>query len=132
MFVKKVEPSFNDIDAMGHVNNTKVLSWFSLCLNDVFKLFTPDLDTNKWRLIMAKVEVDYHEEIRLGQEVEITTYISKIGSSSFTVTQEAYQNGRVVCVGKSVLVHFDHSKKEKMEITGALRNRLSGHFLDKT
>ena len=44
MFVRTIEPAFYDTDALGHVNNTRLPAWFELARNDLFRLFTPDLD----------------------------------------------------------------------------------------
>ncbi|MBS9403012.1 acyl-CoA thioesterase [Halomonas sp. TRM85114] len=128
MFVRTIEPAFYDTDALGHVNNTRLPAWFELARNDLFRLFTPDLDPRQWRLIMARMEVDYRAELHYGQEIEIRTYLSRLGKSSFTVTQEARQNGQLTNVGHTVLVHFDHQTKRAVPIEGALRDALAAHL----
>ena len=55
------EAQFSEIDLNGHVNNTRYLDWF----DDLF-----DLDFHKehaWR----SVQVNFHNEIRPGEKVEI-------------------------------------------------------------
>lgn len=128
MFVRTLEPAFYDTDALGHVNNTRLPAWFELARNDLFRLFTPDLDPRKWRLIMARMEVDYRAELQYGQEIEIRTYLSRLGNSSFTVTQEARQNGQLTNLGHTVLVHFDHEAKRAVPIEGDLRDALTAHL----
>jgi acyl-CoA thioester hydrolase len=128
MFVRTIEPAFYDTDALGHVNNTRLPAWFELARNDLFRLFTPDLDPRKWRLIMARMEVDYRAELLYGQEIEIRTYLSRLGNSSFTVSQEARQNGQLTNLGHTVLVHFDHQAKRAVPIEGDLRDALTAHL----
>lgn len=128
MFVRKVEPAFYDTDALGHVNNTRLPAWFELARNDLFRLFTPDLDPRKWRLIMARMEVDYRAELQYGQEIEIRTYVSRLGNSSFTVSQEARQSGKLTNLGHTVMVHFDHEAKRAIPIEGELREALEAHL----
>nr|WP_281187372.1 thioesterase family protein [Halomonas shengliensis] len=128
MFVRTVEPAFYDTDALGHVNNTRLPAWFELARNDLFRLFTPDLDPRKWRLIMARMEVDYRAELQYGEEIEIRTYVSRLGNSSFTVSQEARQGGKLTNLGHTVMVHFDHDAKQAIPITGELRQALEAHF----
>lgn len=128
MFTRRVEPAFYDTDALGHINNTRLPAWFELARNDVFRLFVPDLDPRKWPLIMAKLEVEFHAELFYGQEVEIRTWISRLGNSSFTVTQEARQNGVLANLGHTVLVHFDHQHKRAVPIEGELREALAAHL----
>lgn len=87
MFTRTIEPAFYDTDALGHINNTRLPAWFELARNDLFKLFTPDLDPKQWRLIMARIEIDYRAELFYGHDVELRTYLTRLGNSSFTVTQ---------------------------------------------
>ncbi len=128
MFVRTIEPAFYDTDALGHVNNTRLPAWFELARNDLFRLFTPDLDPRKWRLIMARMEVDYRAELQYGQEIEIRTYLSRLGNSSFTVSQEARQGGTLTNLGRTVLVHFDHETKSAVPLQGELRAVLEAHL----
>ncbi|MBW6390394.1 acyl-CoA thioesterase [Billgrantia antri] len=128
MFVRTIEPAFYDTDALGHVNNTRLPAWFELARNDLFRLFTPDLDPRKWRLIMARMEIDYRAELHYGSEIEIRTYVSRLGNSSFTVTQEARQKGELTNLGHTVMVHFDHATKRAVPIAGELRAALEAHL----
>ena len=128
MFVRPIEPAFYDTDALGHVNNTRLPAWFELARNDLFRLFTPDLDPRRWRLIMAHMEIDYRAELHYGADVEIRTYLSRLGNSSFTVTQEAHQSGTLANVGHTVLVHFDHETKRAVPLEGPLREALAEHL----
>lgn len=127
MFVRTIEPAFYDTDALGHVNNTRLPAWFELARNELFRLFTPDLDPRQWRLIMARMEIDYRAELHYGSDIEIRTYLSRLGNSSFTVTQEAHQEGQMTNIGRTVMVHFDHQSKKAVPIEGALRAALEAH-----
>ena len=128
MFVRTIEPAFYDTDALGHINNTRLPAWFELARNDLFRLFTPDLDPRQWRLIMARMEIDYRAELYYGHDIEIRTYLSRLGTSSFTVTQEARQNGVLANLGHTVLVQFDHDAKRAVPIEGELRRALEAHL----
>lgn len=128
MFTRTIEPAFYDTDALGHVNNTRLPAWFELARNDLFRLFTPDLDPRKWRLIMARMEVDYRAELQYGRDIEIRTYLSRLGNSSFTVSQEARQDGVLTNLGHTVMVHFDHRAKKAVPIEGELREALQAHL----
>lgn len=128
MLTRTIEPAFYDTDALGHINNTRLPAWFELARNDLFRLFTPDLDPRKWQLIMARLEVDFHAELHYGADVEIRTWLSRLGNSSFTVTQQAWQKGRLTNTGHTVLVNFDHERKTATPIQGALRKALETHL----
>ena len=61
--------------------------------------------------------------------MEIRTYVSKIGNSSFTVYQEAWQNGVKKATGEVVLVYFDFNNQKSMRIPDDIRKDLSEHLL---
>ena len=44
---------------------------------------------------MVHSEFNYLKQIYYGYDVEVRTYISKIGKTSFTIFQEAWQNGQL-------------------------------------
>ncbi|MFC2992779.1 MULTISPECIES: acyl-CoA thioesterase [Halomonas] len=127
MFTRTIEPAFYDTDALGHINNTRLPAWFELARNDIFRLFTPDLDPRKWRLMLARIEVVYFGELQYGSEIEIRTYISRLGNSSFTVSQEAWQAGKMTNLGRTVMLQFDHQAKKSIPIDGELREALEAH-----
>ncbi|MHB0776899.1 acyl-CoA thioesterase [Halomonas sp. WWR20] len=130
MFTRTLEPAFYDTDALGHINNTRLPAWFELARNDLFRLFVPDLELRRWPLILAKLEVEFLAELHYGQDVEIRTWLSRLGNSSFTVTQEAWQNGRCAARGHTVMVHYDHQASAAQPISPALRETLSQHLVD--
>lgn len=130
MFTRTLEPAFYDTDALGHINNTRLPAWFELARNDLFRLFTPDLDPRKWALIMARLDVEFLAELFYGEDIEIRTWISRLGNSSFTVTQEAWQNGRPGARGNTVLVHYDHGSKRAASLPDEVRHALEAHLID--
>jgi len=128
MFTEKLMPRFSDTDALGHINNTKVPVWFEGARVPIFKLFMPDLDLKKWQLIIAKIEVSYHEQLFYGQEVEIRTYISRIGNASFDVYQELWQHGEKCVSGIAAMVNFDYQIQSSKKISDEIREQLSQHI----
>lgn len=125
MFKKSFSTGFSDTDSLGHINNTKFPIWFENARDPIFKIFVPDMDPKKWNLILVKVEIDYLAQAFFGKDIEIQTFISKIGGSSFIVTQEAYQERIQVACGNSTMVHFDYEKQTSKKIEGPLREGLS-------
>lgn len=132
MFTEIVTPRFGDVDGLGHINNTVIPVWFELARNPIFRFFTPDLSLKlgEWKLIMARVEFDFLAELFYGSDVEIRTYIIKIGNSSFTMAHEAWQNGRLAVKGKAVTVHYDFVNKKAAAIPADIKSRLSEHLVE--
>ena len=131
MFKTKVTPSFGDIDGMKHVNNNRILEWFELGGLDIYRYFTPDLDLDfeNWKLIMVRKEADFVGQLRFGEDVEIRTYLLKIGNSSFTVGNEVWQNNELKAKGKTVIVHFDYVTQKSVPIPDDVRKKLEEHLI---
>lgn len=124
-----VTPRFSDIDGLGHVNNTVIPNWFEQARNPIYQLFNPTMNFKEWNLILARFEVDFVSQIFYHQDVEVRSWISRIGRSSFEVYQETWQNGQLCSKGKTVLVHFDFKTQKSTEIPVEFRKQLDNHFL---
>lgn len=132
MFIETIEPGFYDTDALGHINNTRIPAWFEHARQPIFRMFVPDLSRESWNLIIARIEVNYHAQLNYGKEVEIRSWIRKIGNASFHVGHEARQGGTCSASGTAVLVHFDYLAKRSLPLTADQRAALEAHLVDHT
>lgn len=130
MFKLTLSPRFAETDALGHLSNTTLPIWFEDAREPLFKLFNPDLDVKAWSLILARIEVDFIRQIYYGSEVVIRTYVTEVGNSSFTVLQEAWQNGELAARGTATLVHFDYKTQKSSVIPGHVKEQLDAHRLE--
>ncbi|MEH6594465.1 MAG: thioesterase family protein [Colwellia polaris] len=130
MIKESIKPRFCETDGLGHINNTVVAQWFEGARDPVFKWFTPDLSLSNWKLILAKTTVEFHAELQYGAEVELKTYISRIGNSSFDVYQEAWQDDKKCASGTAVMVHFDHKNKKSQKISAATIDTMKANFIE--
>jgi acyl-CoA thioester hydrolase len=131
MFSTTVSPRFGDIDGLGHVNNTVLPIWFEIGRNPIFRLFSPDLDLSPdvWHLILVRTEFDFLRQMYFRSEVEIRTFIAKIGNSSFTVGHEAWQEGELKVKGQAVLVYYDFKLQKAIPLPDSAREVLKAHML---
>ncbi|MGB9978564.1 acyl-CoA thioesterase [Methanobacterium sp.] len=131
MFTEKVTPRFGDADGLRHINNTALVEWFEVGRNPIFRMFTPDLDLSyeKWKLILVRTEFDYIGQMYYGVDVEIRSYITHIGNSSFTIGHEAWQDGELKAKGKAVLVHFDFLNQKSIPIPDSIKTQLHEHLI---
>ena len=102
---------------MGHVNNAV----FSTYLEESRIGVLGGLNA----FILARVEIDFRSELRLGEEVEVRTRCSRIGSKSFDLEHEIAAGDRVVAEAKSVLVAYDYSLGASVTVPAELRRRLT-------
>ena len=130
MYKEAFNVRFYETDALRHVSNTVVVGWFESGREPIFRLFTPELDLNNWPLILASYKVDFLKQIFYGSEVEVHTYIGRLGNSSFDVYQELWQNGEKVATGTTTMVHFDYTQNAAVKIPSAVLAELENHLVD--
>ncbi|MCE5215212.1 MAG: acyl-CoA thioesterase [Methanobacterium sp.] len=131
MFSIKVTPRFGDTDGLRHINNIALVEWFEVSRNPIFRIFTPDLDLSydKWKLILVRTEFDYIGQMYYGEDVEIRSYITKIGNTSFTIGHEAWQDEELKARGKAIIVHYDFIEEKSKPIPDSLRKSLEKHLI---
>jgi len=131
MYTIIVSPRFGDIDFLGHVNNSVPSFWFELARTPILKLFDPELTVNKktFPLIVAHTEYDFLSQMFLKHEVEIRTWISRIGSKSFTIRHEAWQRGNLCVKGNAVIVHYDFNIEKSTPIPEDKKKFLEKNYI---
>ena len=124
MFSTLVTPRFGDIDGLRHVTNTVLPIWFEQARNEFYFYFNTELNFEKWNLILVRFEIDFVNQMYYGKDIEIHSWVSRVGNSSFEISQEAWQNGVVGAKGKTVIVYFDFEKQKSMPIPQDIKDQL--------
>lgn len=124
-----IRPRVSETDMIGHINNVAVVAWLEEGRSYMIREFA--LDHGRLPpFVLARLEVDYRQQIHFGSEIRVITSVERIGNSSATLVQEVRQGDAVCATGRSVLVHFDHDEQRTSPITGALRDGFSRHLAD--
>jgi len=133
MFSIKVTPRFGDIDILGHVNNTVPPVWFELARTRIMKVFDPELKLTRqsFPLILVHTDYDFTGQLYIQPDIEIKTRVSKIGTKSFTITHEAWQEDRLGVKGNAVVVYYDFNSEQSMPIPEDKRKLLEEHLDNK-
>jgi acyl-CoA thioester hydrolase len=56
--------------------------------------------------------------------VQVSTYISRIGTSSFDVYQELWQQQKKCATGTTTMVHYDFQTKQAVAINDEIKAQL--------
>jgi acyl-CoA thioester hydrolase len=115
-FVHRDRVRFRDCDAMGHVNNAVYSTYLEEARIGVLG--------NLSSFILARVEIDFRAELRMGEEIEVRTRCSRIGTKSFDLEHVIAAGDRVVAEAKSVLVAYDYDLGGSVPVTEELRRLL--------
>jgi len=130
MYTITVTPRFGDVDSLGHINNTVPAAWFELARNPIIDIFDPskELKRETFPLILVHADYDFVSQVYYKYEVEIKTYITRIGTKSFTVYHEAWQQGKLCVKGNTVLVNYDFNTEKSVPIPEDKRELLARHL----
>ncbi|WP_339346672.1 acyl-CoA thioesterase [uncultured Sphingomonas sp.] len=95
---------FQDLDAMGHINNVA----FAALFEDARVRFNRALGrmdrADGLRAVVARNEVNYLAEGSYPDDVEIATGVTRIGNRSWDVAAVMHQHGRAIATCDTTLV----------------------------
>ena len=109
-FFLKLAPRWGDMDALGHVNNTKFFTYDESVRLDYFqRLMSGDAKFwNEYGLILAHIEADFVAQLKPPVELDIGFRIAKIGRTSLGSEAAMFLGEKLVAVTRGVLVWFDY------------------------
>ena len=111
---------WDDLDAMGHVNNARYLTFaqearfeWSFAKNPMAAS-----DNTFLRMVVARAEVDFFEPIyEGGRFVDVEISVEKIGNSSFVVLYTIGDGGKTFAKVKTVQVAISLETKKSRPLT---------------
>ena len=85
----QVQLRFNDIDALGHVNNSVYFQFFDLAKTEYFAGLEVNADINWCRpsIVIANVNCAFIEPTVFQEPVEVLTQCARLGNKSLTLLQ---------------------------------------------
>jgi acyl-CoA thioester hydrolase len=118
---------YADLDRQGHVNNAVFATYCEI--GRVAFLYRSDkpLAPEGATFVIARLEIDFLSELYWPGSVDIGTGVSRIGRSSFGITQGVFSQGRLAAAAQGVLVMMDARTRRSMplpEMTIAALNEL--------
>jgi len=112
---------WDDIDAFGHVNNAKYLTY----IQEARFLWSSIIE-----MVVARAEVDYMEPIyEGGRFYDVNLWVESIGNSSFTMAYEVVgDNGVVHAKVKTVQVVISMETKKSRPLKDSERDFLNSYL----
>lgn len=114
-----VQLRFNDIDILGHLNNSVYMELFDLAKVNYFETVRPDWhDWNEVNVVIANINCDFLVPTFLHDHVEVLTAVTHLGHKSLTLEQRLVDasSGQVKSVCRTVMVGFDVAAGHTTEI----------------
>lgn len=124
-----VQLRFNDIDILGHVNNTVYLSFYDLGKALYFRAVRKDYNFQQVETIIANVNCAYMEPILFGDEIEVLTRCEAIGEKSFRLLQclRDKRTGHLKSACETVMVSYDPKLKASAPLPDAWRQAIAAY-----
>jgi acyl-CoA thioester hydrolase len=121
----EVQLRWSDPDSLGHVNHARALS-----LIEDARLALGSGGPPGVGLILARLEVDYLRQLyyRVGERLCVRSWVTRLGTKSFTVRQELSQDGEVAIRADVVMVLFDFATDSSRPMTEAERAHWSQYL----
>ena len=126
MFKKIITPRISETNITGHIGHTVIPVWLEEGYEEIILLFSGNLAEPS--LITVNMNIDFLHEIFFGKNVEIITSVKNVGTSSFVLHQEVYQDGKLCVRASTTLVHFDYATHKPDPIPKTFRDILKEHL----
>jgi len=130
-FTHKAFVRWNDLDAFGHVNNAKYLTYAESARIDWGQQqFAAEADSVLIQMTVARSEVDYLLPItEFEQYYDVDLWVESIGNSSFVVGYEVSKDSVIFTKMKTVQVMIDLVSRKSRPITDNERSFLTKYLV---
>lgn len=118
---------FNDIDILGHLNNTVYFSFFDTGKAYFFeKAIGGKIDWQHVETVIANIDCAYMAPIFFGESIEVRTRCKSISDKSFRLQQVIVEKnkGEIKAAAETVMVSFDPSTQKAIEMPAVWRKAL--------
>ena len=119
-FVNKQYVRWDDLDAIGHVNHAKYLTFAQEARVAMLGFFN---------MVVARAEADYKAPISEGNTfIDVTLWVETIGTSSFILVYEISKNGVLYARIKTVQVTVTEDTKSSRPLSEMQRETLNKYL----
>lgn len=120
---------YADTDRQGHVNNAAFSTFLET--GRVEFLYDPrnPLAADNASFVIVSLNLRFDSEINWPGRVDIGTGVTKVGTSSLSLYQGLFQNGRCVATADTVIVQIDERSRKAHPLTENARAFLARHRL---
>lgn len=126
----QIPTRWSDLDALGHVNNTRFFTFDESVRLDYFEGIegaTPQ----QWNesgsgLILARIECDFIAQLHHPAQVDAGFRIARMGRSSMNTIGGMFAGAKLVAVTRGVVVWFDYRAQKSLPIPDEVRASIRG------
>lgn len=112
---------YSDTDRQGHVNNAVFATFFETGRVEIISQIERHAEVTDREFVLARITIDYLQEVHWPGTVTIGSRISRVGSSSLTVEQVIVVDEAVCARAESVMVQIRTSTRRSEPFDDAAR-----------
>lgn len=106
-----IQTRYSDTDAMGHISSGSYITYMEVGRLEFFKQLL-QLTGHDLISVQANITIDYIREARFGEDIEVISWCSKVGSKSLTILQDIYADGQLAAKGSATNVAFNSDTRK--------------------
>ena len=117
----------NDIDILGHLNNTVYFSFFDTGKARFFEhIVDGNIDWKRVDVVIANIDCCYISPIFFGEDIRVYTRCMSISNKSFRLQQVLVEEtkGVIKAAAETVMVSFDRETQKSVELPDLWRQAL--------
>lgn len=106
----KIQQRFADADSLGHINNIHLQEYFDLGKMELYAtILGQRIDWRGVNLVLVSIKTDMMRQTRLGDNIEVETWVESLGNKSMRVRQRLVNlaDGEPNAECQTVVVCFD-------------------------
>lgn len=125
-FSTTINIQWGDMDALGHVNNSRYLTFFETARCEFFKQFGIFAEAGDEGPVVAQAELRYRGQVAYPATIRVHIRFAAARESSFRVEYAVYDegNGRLVCDGSTLLVWVDFRTGRRAALPDKWKSRI--------
>ncbi len=121
-----IQQRFTDVDPFLHVNNVAQQMYFDVGKTAYYnKVLGGDVLTGARRIVTVSTSTSYMAQVRMDDDVHVTTVCERIGNKSMTLFQRLLAGGRVCSESRSVMVAFDFEAQQGIPVPDEWRRAMT-------
>ncbi|MBD2762243.1 acyl-CoA thioesterase [Kocuria sp. cx-116] len=128
-FSRHIELRWSDQDANGHVNNARAITLVEEARVRAALQWTGTIPNGARPRVVRSLNVDFFRPVNYGPELWAHVWISRIGSTSYTVHHELHQHGKACVVAETVIVQLNPDTQKPEPLDDHMRQALGAALI---
>ena len=128
-FTFTIASRWRDMDAIGHVNNETILSYFEDVRVRYLSSLSIDINSKSESnsVILASMKIDYYRQVNYPDIFDVGCRIIKVGTKSFDLLSSIFLKDydKTLVSGLFTIVCFDYVEQKTIVVPDIIKNQLN-------